>query len=58
MALERTRCPNCNAPLTFQNDRHVYICEYCKGDIRDKSNHPVTNNAPEKKIIYPHACNC
>ena len=48
------KCPNCNAPLVYRNDRRDYFCEYCKAEFRDENAARETNAEPEKKVIYEY----
>ena len=47
------KCPNCNAPLLFDKDRQVYVCEYCDTEFRDKAA-PAQAEPAEKKVIYEY----
>ena len=44
-----SKCPNCNAPLVWQKDRKVYLCEYCKAEFRDET---APQEAAEQKVIH------
>ena len=48
------KCPNCNAPLVYRNDRRDYFCEYCKAEFTDENAARETNAEPEKKVIYEY----
>ena len=51
--MEKNKCPNCNAPLLFDKDRQVYLCEYCDTEFRDKAA-PAQAETAEKKVIYEY----
>ena len=31
------KCPNCNAPLVYRDERQDYFCEYCTAEFRDEN---------------------
>lgn len=52
--MQMTKCPNCNAPLVYQKDRHIYLCEYCKAEFLDETRKQEPAEEPEKKVIYEY----
>lgn len=47
-----SKCPNCNAPLVWQDDRKVYLCEYCRAEFHDEAKQQEVSPEPEKKVIH------
>lgn len=48
------KCPNCNAPLVYQESRRVYVCQYCKAEFMDENRRQETTEQTEKKVIYEY----
>ena len=48
------KCPNCNAPLVYRDERQDYFCEYCKAEFGDENAVKTAEAEPEKKVIYEY----
>ena len=47
------KCPNCNAPLAYDEARKVYVCPYCKSELVDEKKAQV-DDQPEKKVVVEY----
>ena len=48
------KCPNCNAPLVYEEARQVYVCPYCKSELVDENNVQGDDDQPEKKVVVEY----
>ena len=48
------KCPNCNAPLVYDEARRVYVCPYCKAELVDENRVQEKDEQPEKKVIVEY----
>ena len=48
------KCPNCNAPLAYDEARRVYVCPYCKSELVDENRVREKEEQPEKKVIVEY----
>ena len=48
------KCPNCNAPLVYEEARRVYVCPYCKSELVDENRPQVKEEQPEKKVVVEY----
>ena len=48
------KCPNCNAPLVYDETRKVYVCPYCKSELVDENRVLEKEEQPEKKVIVEY----
>ena len=47
------KCPNCNAPLAYDEARRIYVCPYCKSELVDEKKAQV-DDQPEKKVVVEY----
>ena len=47
------KCPNCNAPLVYDEARRVYVCPYCKSELVD-DRPQEKDEQPEKKVVVEY----
>ena len=48
------KCPNCNAPLAYDEARRVYVCPYCKSQLVDENRDREKDDQPEKKVVVEY----
>ena len=48
------KCPNCNAPLVYDEARKVYVCPYCKSELVDEKRASGEDDQPAKKVVVEY----
>ena len=48
------KCPNCNAPLVYEEARRVYVCPYCKSELVDENRAREKDDQAEKKVVVEY----
>ena len=50
--MKETKCPNCNAPIKYQEANKKYICEYCGSEFRNDISIPKVQNTARVKTNH------
>ena len=48
------KCPNCNAPLVYDEAKKVHVCPYCKSELVDENKVQGKDDQPEKKVVVEY----